>query len=216
MFRLYKRPRRGHFNLDGSQPHETTRPTALHYVTFNLIGWVHVAQVVEAAREHSEKPGSFLSLWSVKHDDEVDQPEAVPVLCKAIRWIAQFLPRDDLYYLQYTEPFEGMGVDFPFQQVTIICKQMRVGDRYYCAVIYELQLRKPSVTTLKIVSSSASPSSFSSTEIFLLAADLLIMDARAPFFFQADRYAFSRLLEIVHYGVLIYGTEAIFPQVCWQ
>ena len=144
MFRLYKRPRRGHFNLDGSQPHETTRPTALHYVTFNLIGWVHVAQVVEAAREHSEKPGSFLSLWSVKHDDEVDQPEAVPVLCKAIRWIAQFLPRDDLYYLQYTEPLEGMGVDFPFQQV--------------------------------------------------------------------NRYAFSRLLEIVRYGVLIYGTKAIFPQ----
>ena len=44
-YRLSKPAPKGHFSLDGGQPEETTRPTALHYVTFNLIGWVHVAQV---------------------------------------------------------------------------------------------------------------------------------------------------------------------------
>ena len=44
-FRLSKPFPMGHFELDGTQPHETERPTALHYVTFNLIGWIHVAQV---------------------------------------------------------------------------------------------------------------------------------------------------------------------------
>ena len=37
-FRLAHNWPDGHFAYDGSQPHETDRPTGLHYITFNLIG----------------------------------------------------------------------------------------------------------------------------------------------------------------------------------
>jgi hypothetical protein len=46
-------------------------------------------------RAHSELPGSFASLWWAKHEGETYLDGAVPVLLKAIRWMAQFLPNDD-------------------------------------------------------------------------------------------------------------------------
>ena len=58
-----------------------------------------------------------MSLWAVKHESEIDDPKALPVLCKAIRWISQFLPRKVEVYYKFTEPTQGMGVDFPYSQV---------------------------------------------------------------------------------------------------
>ena len=52
-------------SLDGSMYHEISRPTALHYITFNLIGWIHAALVVEATRANEELPGAMESLFWV-------------------------------------------------------------------------------------------------------------------------------------------------------
>jgi len=141
-FRLTKVAPIGHFGLDGSPPHETTRPTALHYVTFNLIGWIHLALAVEAARQHSELPGAMESLWWVRHEG-MSKENDDPVLCKAIRWLSQYLPPKSEMYESWQEPTQGMGVNFNYSQV--------------------------------------------------------------------DHFAFDRMLEIIHYGVGVYGVKRLFP-----
>lgn len=113
-FRLTHNYPDGHFSYDGGQPHETARPTALHYITFNLIGWIHCAQIVESLRAHSVLPGSFPSLWWARHDN--DTASAPPVLLKAARWIVKYLPSDPALYTKYVEPTEGMLVKFPYEQ----------------------------------------------------------------------------------------------------
>ena len=105
----------GHFAYDGSQPHETARPTALHYITFNLIGWIHCAQIVESLRSHSVLPGSFPSLWWMRHENETSST-APPVLLKAARWFVKYLPADPNLYTKWLEPKEGMEVKFPYDQ----------------------------------------------------------------------------------------------------
>jgi Alginate lyase len=103
----------GHFALDGSQPHETKRPTSLHYITFNMVGWVHVALMIEAIRENSELPLSMQSLLSVTHEGD---PTGEPVLIKAIRWFANWLPPVAAYYEKWSEPQDGMYVSYPYKQ----------------------------------------------------------------------------------------------------
>lgn len=93
---------------------------------------------------HHPRTGSFRSLWEVKHEGEENDPAAMPVLCKAIRWIAQFLPNNTKPYKEWTEPVAGMGVGFPYG--------------------------------------------------------------------QTDHYAFDRLLEILHYGVQVYGVKGIYDR----
>ena len=48
---------------------------------------------------------------------EVDNADALPVLCKAIRWIAQYLPADAKLYKSVAAPTPGMEVNFPYDQV---------------------------------------------------------------------------------------------------
>lgn len=138
-YRLSRAPPLGHFDTNGSSPHEVARPTALHYVTFDLVGWVHAALLVEAVRKHSELPNSMQSLWWVRHQN---RPTDEPVLAKAMVWINQYLPKDPHMYTEWTEPTPGMGVNFPYR-----------------------------------------------------------MD---------DHFAYDRMLEIVHYGLQVYGSKRIF------
>ena len=143
LFRLASEHPIGHFDADGGQPHESGRPTGLHYITFNLVGWVHAALICEAVRMRSAVPAAELSLWLVKHHGEAHDPAAQPVLCKAIRYLSTYLPARAAQYEQYTQPEDGMGVSWPHE--------------------------------------------------------------------QADAFAFDRMLEIVRYGVRVYGLEALFP-----
>jgi len=143
LFRLTKPYPFGHFAVDGSQPHELNRPTGLHYITFNLVGWMHAAAINEAARMQSDQPGSELSLWLVKHENEAHNPASEPVLCKAIRWLIQYLPVNTSTFERYSDPVDGMGVSWPYE--------------------------------------------------------------------QADAFAFDRMLEILRYGVSVYGLQAMYP-----
>lgn len=142
-FRLSKEAPDGHFDKDGAQPHEINKPTALHLVTVNVAGWIHAALINEAARDHSELPGSFRSLWWVKHESDSRKGKGLPVLLKAIRWLTQFLPSDPKLYKSWQKPSKGMAVNFPYP--------------------------------------------------------------------QTEDFAFDRLLEIVHYGVQVYGVKLVFP-----
>ena len=139
LYRLTKMPPLGHFDINGSSPHEVARPTALHYVTFDLVGWVHAALLVESVRKHAELPNAMQSLWWARHQDT---PNDEPVLAKAMVWLNQFLPKDPKMYTEWTEITPGMGVNFPYG--------------------------------------------------------------------MADRFAFDRMLEIVHYGLNVYGPKRIF------
>jgi Alginate lyase len=112
-FRLAKPYPVGHFGFDGSQPHELSRPTSLHYITFNLAGWIHVAMSNEAARKHSELPYSMESLLWIRHEGD---PDGEPVLLKAIRWYAQWLPPSAAYYERWTQPERGMHMGYPYEQ----------------------------------------------------------------------------------------------------
>jgi Alginate lyase len=112
-FRLSKPYPIGHFALDGSQPHESSKGAALHYITFALAGWIHAAQTNEAARKNSELPDSFESLLWVRHEGDEN---GEPVLAKAIRWLARWLPPKSSSYEVLTAPVKGMGIKFPFLQ----------------------------------------------------------------------------------------------------
>ena len=137
----------GHFSENGSQPHEYRRPTAMHYVTFNLVGWIHTGLVIEAARNHSMSAMGMQSLFWVRHYGNTRHDP--PVLLKAIRWILRFLPPETLYYEKFTAPAEAIRVaKFPFS--------------------------------------------------------------------QADHFLFDRMLEILHYGVNIYGAAKVFEDVDWR
>ena len=139
-YRLAKLFPLGHFTSDGAQPHETKRPTALHYITFNLVGWVHIALIVESAIAKKDLPIGAESLWNCRH--EGDKPTDPPVLLKALRWYVQWLPTDSDAYTKVTEPTKGMGIKFPFE--------------------------------------------------------------------MEDAFSFDRMLEILRYGVRVYGVRAIF------
>ena len=144
LFRLAKEFPIGHFDRMGNQPHETSRPTGLHYITFNLVGWIHAAVMNEAVRMTSPLPAGELSLWLVKHEYEANDRNAQPVLCKAIRQLSAFLPTNASAFERYTDPssFESFGVFWPFE--------------------------------------------------------------------QADAFAFDRMLEIIRYGVRVYGMKSLF------
>jgi hypothetical protein len=105
----------GHFAENGSQPHEYRRPTAMHYVTFNLIGWIHTGLVIDAARNHSLSAMGMQSIFWVRHYG--DGKHDPPVLLKAMRWMLKFLPPKTIYYEQYTPPSEAIrAANFPFSQ----------------------------------------------------------------------------------------------------
>ena len=105
----------GHFAVNGSQPHEYRRPTGMHYVTFNLIGWIHTGLVIDAARNHSPSAMGMQSIFWVRHYG--DGKHDPPVLLKAIRWILNFLPPESIYFEQYTPPSEAIrAAKFPFSQ----------------------------------------------------------------------------------------------------
>jgi hypothetical protein len=57
----------GHYNDEGIPVHESQRPTALHYITFNLNGWIYNALIVDKLSKSNILPGAFPSLWDVKH-----------------------------------------------------------------------------------------------------------------------------------------------------
>ena len=125
----------GHFSDNGSQPHEYRRPTGMHYVTFNLIGWIHTALVIDAARDHSESAIGMQSLFWVRHFG--DDKKAPPVLLKAIRWILQFLPPEAAYYEQYTPPSETLrAAKFPYSQVDHFLFDRLLEILHYGANIY--------------------------------------------------------------------------------
>ena len=151
LFRLASPHPIGHFDADGGQPHESGRPTGLHYLTFNLAGWVHAALICEAVRMRAAVPAAELSLWLVTHghdnneedhneedhEDNDNDKEAQPVLCKAIRYLSTYLPARAAQYEQYTQPEEdGMGVSWPFEQADAFAfdrmlEIVRVGVRVY-------------------------------------------------------------------------------------
>lgn len=134
----------GHYAYDGTPSHELITAKSLHYATFNLIGWIHIASIVESLREgNSSLAATLPSVWAMQHENSTaDDP---PVLLKAIRWQCQYLPDDPKVYETMMEPKKGMGVNFPYE--------------------------------------------------------------------QEDTFAFDRILEILHYGVRVYGIHRIFsPQ----
>ena len=155
MYRLSKRYPEGHFQLDGTQPYEMERPekpAALHYATYNLVGWIHAALAVDSISKHGEIPGIVPSLWAVRHEGytapvieqigisppafvtnaffqqgptafEAHQGDdaSLPVLLKAIRWMAQYLPDQDqeagvkAYTSAATSAAETKKVKFPYR-----------------------------------------------------------------------------------------------------
>jgi hypothetical protein len=139
----------GHFALDGNQPHETVRPTSLHYITFNLIGWFHNALIVDSLRKNHVLPDSFPSLWWMRHKNETAADR--PVLLKATHWYIQFLPSDPAAYEHWTEPVEGMGINFPFKQEDHFAFDRMLEIVHYSVRIYGLH----NVFTDKQLSSKA-------------------------------------------------------------
>lgn len=136
LFRLSRPSPVGHFALDGSQPHEYNRPTGLHYAAFNLIGWIHSAEINEAVRMRSSRAEWEVSFWLVKHETESQDPSAEPVLCKAIRWLCQYLPANTSHFEWHTVPSDGMGVSWPYEQLDAfsfdrILEIFRYGVRIY-------------------------------------------------------------------------------------
>ena len=116
MYRLSTAAPLGHFSLDGSQPHEIFHNSPLHYLTSNLITWIHAATVNDAIREGS---GTLPSLWQVKHDVEMDDPNSDPVLLKAIRWYLQYLPIKQINYRREwssASAFPDLDHQFPYHQ----------------------------------------------------------------------------------------------------
>lgn len=125
----------GHFSSNGSQPHEYRRPTAMHYVTFNLIGWIHTGLVIDAARNHSISTLGMQSLFWVRHfgDDKKDPP----VLLKAIRWLLRFLPPSSAFFEKYTPPAEARSsANFPFSQTDHFLFDRILEILHYGANIY--------------------------------------------------------------------------------
>jgi hypothetical protein len=139
----------GHFGSDGSQPYETIRPTSLHYITFNLVGWIHNALIVESLRKNNVLPDSFPSLWWMRHSNETAADR--PVLLKAARWYIQFLPSDPAVYEHWTEPVEGMGINFPFKQEDHFAFDRMLEIVHYSVRVYGVH----SVFTDKQLSSKA-------------------------------------------------------------
>jgi anti-sigma28 factor (negative regulator of flagellin synthesis) len=113
LYRLSRPHPLGHFALDGSPPNELKRTISLHYITFNLAGWVHATIANEAVRRNSELENVMESLLWVRHEGD---PDGDPVLLKAIRWFAKWLPPTQAYYEKFTEPEKGMHVNYPYQQ----------------------------------------------------------------------------------------------------
>jgi len=85
-YRLTKPYPLGHFSPDGSQPYELMRTNCLHYITFNLVGWMHAALMVESLRKAELPKDSLLSLFWVRHEDAINI-NIPPVLLKATWWI---------------------------------------------------------------------------------------------------------------------------------
>lgn len=129
-------------------------PAALHYASLNLIGWIHAALVVDSVSNNAIVSGVMPSLWELRHvphsktvtdslglsptteelmdhlhaapnvrSDEAN--ENLPVLLKAIRYLAQFLPDEKNGFDAYTTTTypsgnsaeKGLlGMRFPFKQ----------------------------------------------------------------------------------------------------
>lgn len=81
---------------DGSQPHELSRALALHYCTFNLIGFVVLAQ---AARRVG------INLWSW-------QPEGCAGLHAAIAWLIPFYREERPWTWSQIAPFNRRNARF--------------------------------------------------------------------------------------------------------
>jgi Alginate lyase len=113
-YRLTKPFPLGHFGLRlGAQLHEIGRATALHYITFNLLGWVHLALMCEAIKNNDVLLQSMESLIWLRHEGD---PDGDPVLMKAIRWLSQWLPPATSHYETLAMPVKGMHVEFPYEQ----------------------------------------------------------------------------------------------------
>ena len=144
LFRLANEHPIGHFDADGGQPHESGRPTGLHYITFNLVGWIHAALICEAVRMRSSAPAAELSLWLVKHDSEASNPAAQPVLCKAIRYLSTYLPARAAQYEQHTQPAEdGMTVFWPYEQADAFAFDRMLEIIRYGRAVYGLEALFP-------------------------------------------------------------------------
>ncbi len=143
-YRLKQPAPTGHYAADGEPLNEVDRPTAMHYVTFTLVGWVHAAQLLEGLRVHTELPGAMESLWESLHPADTEHTlsatpatahVAVPILLKATRWLVKYLPTSAQAYHQYTEPVPGMEVSFPFSQTDAFAFD-RMRDIVHTAVQY--------------------------------------------------------------------------------
>jgi hypothetical protein len=121
----------------------------------NLANWVHAATINEHLRQASEIPDAFPSLWTLKHSAEASDKHAQPVLLKAVKWLAQYLPVKDKYYLKEW-----------------IADPSVVGD---------------------------------------MSSTLPDMAVTFPFH-QKKSFYFDRMLEILRYGVNVYGVHAIFEE----
>jgi hypothetical protein len=105
----------GHYAYDGTPRNEIMRPTSLHYVTFNLVGWIHIASIVESLRtDNASFDDHIPSVWEMKHENSTSND--APVLLKAIRWLCQYLPEDPKIYDTLMDSKAGMGVKYPYKQ----------------------------------------------------------------------------------------------------
>jgi hypothetical protein len=134
-YRLSKVWPDGHHAYNGTPSYQLTMATSLHYVTFTLLNWIHIALIVESLRmEILSLAVSLHSIWEMKHENSTaDDP---PVLLKAIRWLCQYLPNNPKAYDTLMESKAGMGVKFPYEQedtfaVDNILEILRYGVRIY-------------------------------------------------------------------------------------
>jgi hypothetical protein len=135
-YRLHTLAPSGHFGMDGSQPHEVVASDSLHAATFNLLGWIHAATIVEAVRLNEELPGAMESLFYMRHHGTRGDD---PVLLKAIRWLMQYLPESDSFYKKPTKPSTGMGVRWPYVQKEAFAFDRMLEVMHYGVQFYGLE-----------------------------------------------------------------------------
>ena len=70
-----------------------------------------------------------------------------PVLLKAIRWLSQFLPGDANMYKTWTEPIDGMAINFPYSQIEHFAFDRMLEIIHYGVQFYGLKRVFPDTTT---------------------------------------------------------------------
>ena len=178
----------GQFALDGKLFYEADagNPYALQDVCFTLAGWVHAAVVVESLRMHSVPVKAMQSLWWLRHDGE-DASSADPVLLKAIKWLAQFLPSDAKAYTSFTKLDD---IDF---QEELRRNGGKSASSSSTSSMTSQQQQQKQQRRQRQRRSMIAVSSYDALDSF------------------NGEFAFDRMLDIVQRGVDFYGATRVFP-----